>query len=243
MSSSRNWRLSVINKYFETNDLIKSCLGDDVILRMKEFAEKIESEENSDTEHNENKQNEHITKNGKSKIILKSMNSYMQQIDNSKVPYHFQVVIPEAYGTVELTSSQQYEVSMFIRCLTIIALQNDVGTVFLEFCTGAPPLIIDVFISPPSIKNYDLYWTQALEDDETKLIRLKSKIMKTTFPPHSQYISLNFEEGDGFGRQYFGGYNPVITAADVVASLWRDYKEEPPNDYVKTIKEYNGWPQ
>lgn len=180
--------------------------------------------------------------------LLSASCSYLQKMSTLDVPFHIQIVVPGTSGTAAADSQQTYEISVWERSLLeIVCEYEDTNFTFFEFCTGSPPLIIDVFASP-EFKTTRLYWQNALESDtqsevHTQIQKLHSRSMKGVYPPNRSYIAVTFSEGGGLGKIWEGGEEPRQLAIDVVSNIWSTSKIDPPEDLEEKILSFDRWPR
>ncbi|KAK8893521.1 hypothetical protein M9Y10_021943 [Tritrichomonas musculus] len=180
--------------------------------------------------------------------LLSASCSYLQKMSTPDVPFHIQIVVPGTSGTAAADNQQTYEISVWERSLLeIICDFDDMNFIFFEFCTGVPPLIIDVFAAP-DIEATPLYWKSAFETEtqsevHTQIQKLHSRSMKGVYPPNRSYIAVTFTEGGGLGKIWEGGEEPRQLAIDVVSNMWSTSKMDPPEGIEDKILSFDRWPR
>lgn len=180
--------------------------------------------------------------------LLSASCSYLQKMTTPDVPFHIQIVVPGTSGTAAADSQQMYEISVWERSLLEIVCEfDDTNFIFFEFCTGSPPLVIDVFAAP-DLETTPLYWKSALETEtqnevHTQIQKLHSRSMKGVYPANRAYIAVTFSEGGGLGKIWEGGEDPRQLAIDVVSNMWSSSKIDPPEDIEEKILSFDRWPR
>ena len=232
------WRQRVLDRLDTMRGKLHVSVGTEKLARMYEIAESRGAQNET-----EEKQEENVVKCVK---LLSASSSYVQAVKTSEVPYHYQIVVPGATGTAHANPQQLYEVSIWERCLLQIFWGAGVNCTRFESCNCRAPLLIDVFPTP-EIEAAELYWKAAFDDlennEDTKMIRLQSRSLKQMFPPSTQYAAVIFDDGKGMARVCNGAAcNLHAIAVDVVAGLWRDAKQDPPENLDSLVVNYPDWP-
>lgn len=243
-----SWRVRILNRYDEVKDLLPTQMGGSELEELYKIASKYDMDEQIQRVKEPSSDENEVTKEyvATSNKILTASNSYIQVIEDSNVPFHIQIVVPEAYGTVELNAKQNYELSVWFTSLTRISLTADCGLVFLELCTASLPLVIDIFPAPTDDETPLLFRSEFENDDDIEsasLTKLRTKMMKGVFPPTKPYIAINFDNASGLGKLWNGFGNPRENVSKIVQEMWRSSKESPPENFINLINEYNDWPK
>lgn len=172
--------------------------------------------------------------------------SYLQRCATRDVPYHYQIVAPGAAGTAAAGAAETYEVAVWVRTLILLCYAADTGAVFFEHCTGAPPLVIDVFPAPTDGETL-LYWRSALSETATEvgsLVPLRGWTLRRVFPRGAPYVAVLLDEGGGLAKLWEGGdAAPRAMAVDVVAALWRASRADVPPGLDAAVRSSCEWPK
>ena len=263
MNESSNWRIRVLERLEENKDFLCSQMDAGEFETLSKIAnfyqdnkivtEKLLNETNYSPDQmvqsNQNTENGFYLESQKKevKILCKAQNSFLQKISSDLVPVHLQVVVPNAIGTNDLSPVQNFEVNTWFIAISKIAAELDTGLVFFEFCTASTPLIINIFPAPTDDSTLHIFKNSFEENmsdlNETQLIKLNTHIQKNIFRKGSLYIAVTFDEPPGIVKLYEGEENPLETVIEIVKTMWEDAKEEPPDGFIKAIKNYNDWPK
>lgn len=231
------WRQRVLDRLDTVRGKLHVSVGTEKLARMYEIAEARGAQETEEKQES--------APQARAVKLLSASSSYVQAVKTSEVPYHYQIVVPGATGTAHANPQQLYEVSIWERCLLQIFWGAGVNCTRFESCNCRAPLLIDVFPTP-EIEAAELYWKAAFADlgdsEETKVIQLQSRSLKQMFPPATQYAAVVFDDGKGMATVCNGASNLHAIAVDVVAGLWRDTKQDPPENLDSMVVNYPDWP-
>lgn len=242
---NNNWRKKILARLDDLKPYIKTSITNEELEQMYQIADKF------DPHIEEIPKDLPIIEVETAKIspsvrLLTATCSYVQQCNNSDVPYHLQIVVPETTGTAAANKKQLYEIAVWERSLVQIFYEFDVGCVFFEYCNCNPPLFIDVFVAPTD-ETSPLYWKSALEEtcseQNPKIVQLHTRSCANVFLADHSYIAVSFDEGNGLGKVWDSLENPRTLAIEVVASMWQDSQVKPPKGIIEAIKTSNSWPK
>ena len=231
------WRKRVLDRLDSARGKLRVTVSSEKLSQMYEVAESWGSQE--EVEEKEEVPSVRTVK------LLSASCSYVQVVRTDDVPYHYQIVVPGATGTAHANPQQLYEVSVWERCLLQIFWNAGVNCTRFEFCNCRAPLIIDVFPTP-EVETVRLYWKSAFDeienDCDARTVQLQTRTLRQMFPQSTSYVAVIFDDGTGQAKVCNGRSQVRKLATDVVAGLWRETKDTPPENLDKDIVEYEGWP-
>lgn len=248
-----NWRQRILNRLDGLQPEIVSTIPAEELEEMYKIAAYYDPENTDEREADEESipKPQDVSKSmasSPSTRLLSASCSYLQKMSTPDVPFHIQIVVPGTSGTAAADTQQTYEISVWERSLLEIGCEfDDTNFLFFEYCTGMPPLIIDVFAAP-DIETASLYWKSAFETDtqsevHTQIQKLHSRSMKGVYPANRPYIAVTFSEGGGLGKIWEGGEEPRQLAIDVVSNMWSSSNIDLPNDIEEKILSFDRWPR
>jgi hypothetical protein len=107
-------------------------------------------------------------------------------------------------------------------------------------------LVLDVF-AVPVMNEVRLFWRSAFEelpgDVHASIVVLQRRSLKQVFPPETPYVAVSFHDGKGIAKIWEGGSEPRRMAVEVVAGLWREAGEDPPQGLAEAVENFTGWPE
>jgi len=242
----KNWRTRVLDRLNKNRDMFIISIDDEEMNRLNVFAKMFEdnSDESDDVQIIEKEVD--IKTKIEAQVLLRGSISFLRVLPTSEVPFHLQIIVPEAIGTSSVDQRQNFEISVWQRSIISVFMQLDISVAFFEFSTGCSPLVIDVFALPPDDEG-EMYWRNAFEelagDINSNVLRLKGLSLKGVFPAGFKYVAVSFESGTGYGIAWERSIDPRKVAIEVVRQNWISKKVDPPSNIEEKLLEFNDWPK